>query len=119
MSAQLASLKNKVSGTRLSHRLSLKPSGACANILTYAVFTIFPVVMFSVIMVLKLRGNYVQQVEHLEQSLDKVGLQANSCLADLENRTERIVVLEKYQQKCRDMLGRAGMTLASLNKAFR
>ena len=69
--------------------------------------------------VLKLRGNYLQQIDHLKTSMTKLGLQANSCVAEQAERMAKLHTLEKYQHKCRDTLGKASRTLSALNVAFR
>ncbi len=69
--------------------------------------------------VLKLRGNYLQEVDHLRSSVSRLGLQANSCLAEQERRIIKLRLLQSYQEKCRDTLGKASRTLESLNAAFR
>ncbi len=94
-----------------------RPS-SCANVFTYALFTVFPVVMFSAILVLKLRGNYLEQIDHLKATAEKLTLQTNSCLAERVERMKRIYVLETYEKRCRETLGNATKTLSALNAGF-
>ncbi len=69
--------------------------------------------------VLKLRSNYLQEITHLKSNVARLGLQANSCLSEQEGRIRKLHLLESYQKKCRDTLGKASRTLSSLNAAFR
>ena len=75
--------------------------------------------MFSVILVMKLRSNYLEQIDHLKVTRSKLSLQTNSCIAERAERIRRLHTLELYRTKCRKTLGRASSTLAALNDAFR
>ncbi len=75
--------------------------------------------MFSVILVLKFRNNYLEQVEHLKINFDKMGLALNSCRAEQEVNLRRLHTLESYQLRCRVTLFKASQTLSSLNAAFK
>lgn len=94
-------------------------AASCTNAFTYTLFTIFPIIMFSTILVLKLRENYLQQIDHLHSSLAKFEMAGNQCRSDLGKKDEQIISLAGYQEKCRDTLSHVSVTLDSLSKAFR
>ena len=71
------------------------------------------------ILVLKLRGSYLQQIDHLKDSNLQLGLQSNHCLSEKLNMTRRMSGIQQQSLRCKLTVGHATIVLDSLNEAFK
>jgi len=89
------------------------------NIITLTVFTLLPIILFASILVLKLRENYLQEIEHLKTN-NMQGFQSlNMCLSDLSSRESNVNRLHEEQHLCRLTMAKVSETVDHLSQALR
>ncbi len=54
---------------------------------------------------MKMRENYTGQIERLKTKLGNSEIKANNCRNDFDEERERVLLLLKSQEKCRETLG--------------
>ncbi|TRY74071.1 hypothetical protein TCAL_12636 [Tigriopus californicus] len=91
----------------------------CANGFTVGLFGILPVIMFSIILVTKLREGFDQKLDHIQTNLNKANELAETRLQWNEILAQKVESLQKSQKQCKLILGKASKTLSTLNLAFR
>ena len=58
---------------------------------------------------MKMRENYSQQIGRLTVKLSHFEGSANNCRKDFENERQRVLLLLKSQEKCRETLGQVAL----------
>lgn len=91
----------------------------CANGFTVGLFGILPVILFSIILVTKLREGFDQKLAHIQTNLNKANELAQSRLESNHIFAKKVEQLQISQEDCKLILGKASKTLKTLNLAFR
>merc|ERR1712018_449930 len=89
------------------------------NILTYIVFTIFPIIMFATMLVWRLMDNHALQVNQLESEIIELQEKLDICQNLTFYKSKRVSALLESQRKCRTTLEKVSKTLDSLSEAFK
>merc|ERR1712141_490345 len=88
------------------------------SVITYAIFTVFPIIMFSIILVVKLRDNYVNEIDKFSNNLYQMDEKFNNCRIDFDISQNNVARLSRIKGTCIETLNRVSETMELLTTAF-
>jgi len=89
------------------------------NFFTAVFFTIVPIILFSTILVLKLRDNYLQEIEHIKTNNKQGHESLDICLKDLGKRVDLHTKLIEDHRLCRTSIAKISETVEGLSDALK
>ncbi|XP_040573734.1 uncharacterized protein [Lepeophtheirus salmonis] len=82
-------------------------SSSYSNSISYVIFTVVPIVLFTIVLILKLRGNYDIHVKHIMESLNECRISRKAQNNIINTTTTKEKQLRSYNVKCENMLKRS------------